>query len=65
VLEDAGFEEARSVLHPADHCPGCLVEAEKGWQPIGAMVPIGERDCKGNCRCTVEYRRSGTPARAA
>lgn len=50
------FTEERSMLHPADHCGGCVAEAAKDWQPIGSITPIGERECKGNCRCTMEYR---------
>lgn len=47
--EDSGLDAERSVLHPADHCAGCLAEVAKGWRPIGAMVTIGERDSKGEC----------------
>jgi hypothetical protein len=56
VAEDAGNVEERSILHPADHCQGCIDEAAKGWQPIGTLTPIGQRTCLGNDRCTMEYR---------
>ncbi len=48
--------EERSVLHPADRCPGCVEEARRGWVMIGSMVPVGQRECRTRCRCTVAYR---------
>lgn len=56
AARNGGAQEERSVLGPADHCPGCLAEAKKGWQPIGALIPIGQRQCKANDRCYFEYR---------
>jgi hypothetical protein len=53
-----GLDEERSILHPADHCTDCVVEADKGWQPIGSLIPIGERECLGGCKCTMEFRRA-------
>lgn len=50
-----GMTLERSVLHPAEHCAQCLVEAAAGFRPIGQMVPIGERTCGRNCKCTVVY----------
>lgn len=62
-----GFDEARRVLSPADHCrasdgprPGCVEEAAKGWVSIGEVVPIGAANCLTNCRCYVEYRNTAT-----
>lgn len=60
--QDVGMDEERSILHPADHCDDCLNEAAAGWQPIGTLIPIGERQCLANCRCTMIYR-SGPRAR--
>lgn len=60
VMSEGGFDQERSVLHPADHCDECVDEAAKGWQPVGSIIPIGERTCLGNCHCTMEYR-SSTP----
>lgn len=57
---ESGFDENRSILTPADHCEKCVSEAEKGFQPIGKMIPIGQRTCRTNCRCYVEYRNSRT-----
>lgn len=53
---DAGATEERSVLSPADHCDECIVEDAKGFQPIGQMKPIGQRECLNGCQCRVEYR---------
>jgi hypothetical protein len=52
-----GKEQCRNVLGGSDHnCQGCLDETAKGWQMVGEMIPIGERECMANCRCSVEYR---------
>lgn len=59
-MERRGFDEERSVLNPADHCEQCKSEERKGFQPIGSMVPIGQRICRSNCKCSVEYRNSAT-----
>lgn len=52
---NAGMTRERSVLGPADHCQGCTSEAAKGWQPIGSLIPIGQRQCLANCHCSMEY----------
>lgn len=57
-MEARGMNEERSVLHPADHCDDCPAEAAKGWVPIGTLIPIGERACRGGCKCTKEFRRA-------
>jgi hypothetical protein len=54
----AGFDEERNILGPADHCTDCLFMSVIGWQPVGTLIPIGERQCGPNCRCRVAYRRS-------
>lgn len=51
----AGLDLERSVLGIADHCSGCLDAADQGWQPIGTVTPIGERNCLARCHCTMEY----------
>lgn len=55
-MMEQGKTECRNVLGPADHCEGCLTETAKGWVPIGALVPIGDRLCLANCRCSISYR---------
>jgi hypothetical protein len=55
-----GFDEERSILHEADHCQECVSEEKKGFQPIGDMIQIGQRLCRSNCKCSVEYRNSAT-----
>jgi hypothetical protein len=56
MLDALGYTEERNVLHPAEHCVGCLDMSALVWVPIGTLVPIGERDCVGNDRCSVRYR---------
>ena len=60
VMGVRGFDEERSVLGVAEHCPVCVDEAGKGWVPIGTLIPIGRRQCLGNDRCAMQYRNSGT-----
>lgn len=59
-----GFHEEANVLNPgAEHCGGCVAETDKGWQPIGTLLPIGDRQCRSNCRCHLQYRnRAGEVA---
>lgn len=51
-----GFTHERRVLHPAEHCSGCVALAAQGWQPIGTLPPIGSQQCLTNCKCRFEYR---------
>lgn len=51
-----GMREERNVLGLAEHCQGCIIETEKGWVPIGTLVPVGERTCLANCRCHLTFR---------
>ncbi len=55
-----GFDEERSILQPAEHCTECVSEDAKGFQPLGQMIPIGRRICRGNDRCLKEFRNSQT-----
>lgn len=59
-VEDAGYDQERSILGVAEHCPLCIAEDAKGWQRRGEMLPIGDRQCGNNDRCAVEYRNSQT-----
>lgn len=52
----AGKREERNILHPADHCGGCLAASAEGWVKIGKLVPIGRRDCRRKCRCSLRFR---------
>lgn len=49
--------EERRVLSPVENCEDCQRYADMGWQPIGTLPEPGEGSrCRGNCRCTKEYR---------
>lgn len=59
-----GFNQEINVLDPfADHCrpteftEGCVEVTAAGWQPIGSLPRPGERTCRFNCKCHLEYRR--------
>lgn len=56
LLESLDYTEERNVLHPAEHCDECLDQSAAGWVPIGTLIPIGERTCLGNDRCSMRYR---------
>lgn len=52
-----GYGEEHSILDPgAEHCQECVTEADKGWQPLGSLVPVGDRQCRSGCHCRIEYR---------
>jgi hypothetical protein len=59
-----GFTEEMSVLdktpgvvHCSDGEPNCVDESNKGWQPIGTLAKIGERQCRSHDRCSMRYRK--------
>jgi hypothetical protein len=55
-MMDAGFQMERSLLGGGNNCDECIEQDGLGWQPIGAMVPIGSRTCLANCNCETEYQ---------
>lgn len=50
-----GRTHERNILHPADHCGDCVAMRDRGRVPIGTLIPLGKRQCKTKCRCTIEY----------
>ena len=56
MARNKGKTEERRILAPAEHCEGCLAQADLGWQPIGTLDPIGAEECRTNCMCRFEYR---------
>ncbi len=56
VHESKGFEQERNHRFAGDSCDGCIAASNAGWVEIGSLVPIGSRDCFGNCRCRIDYR---------
>lgn len=57
---NVGFDQERSILSQAEHCATCVQQDALGWQPRGQMIPIGQRECHVNDKCTVEFRNSVT-----
>lgn len=55
VMMEAGYTREFNILHPAEHCGGCLAETARGKVPIGSLVPVGSRTCRRRCRCTLGY----------
>lgn len=58
IARQAGFDRERRLLGVADHCRDCIVEANKGWQPLGTLRAIGDSICKSNCHCNFDFGRS-------
>jgi hypothetical protein len=59
VTHSDGRWLARRVLDPsALHCPSCPNHSTGGqWIPAEQVVPVGsDCECRGRCRCSVEYR---------
>lgn len=53
---DAGFTVERSILGGGgDSCSECIAEEERGWVPIGDLIPVGSRQCLTRCHCTQHY----------
>jgi hypothetical protein len=52
-----GYQFCRNVLAPAEHCAQCREQSARGWVPLGALVPIGQRTCRAQCRCRLTYSR--------
>lgn len=55
TLAAIGYTQEKNILHVAEHCGLCVSETERGWVPIGSLIPIGERTCMGNDRCSISY----------
>jgi len=55
-----GYTEARRVAEKGGACPGCRRQADLGWRPIDEVPLIGSEECRGNCRCHIEYRKSAS-----
>lgn len=62
---EAGYNEAKRILTPAEHChselkppyrDGCFEVAMQGWMPIAQMPPIGTLLCGQFCKCYLIYR---------
>jgi hypothetical protein len=54
------FDQERNVLGNAEHCQQCIDQTNLSWVPIGTLIPIGQRTCKVNCRCRLQYQNSTT-----
>jgi hypothetical protein len=53
------YGEERNILDAgAEHCGECVGETDRGWRPIGELIPIGSRQCRSGCRCRFEYRNA-------
>ena len=56
TAEVKAYNAERRVLGVADHCATCLVEAGKGWQPLGTLRRIGDSECVTNCHCEFVFK---------
>jgi len=49
-------EIGRRLLGAAEHCDDCVRYYEQGWQYAIDIPVIGDSQCDGNCRCSVEWQ---------
>jgi hypothetical protein len=56
MIEDR-YTYERAFLSVAEHCPGCIDRAERGWSPIGTLPPLGDSECRVRCQCYFLFRR--------
>ena len=67
-MRGRGFDQERNILSASEHCIGagsCVEQTERGWVPVGQLIPIGGRLCITSCRCNLAYRNSHTGEVAA
>lgn len=60
VAISVGYDERRNIRYPGDSCDGCIKVTDLEWVTLDdpRWIPIGNRDCRTNCRCGVDYRNS-------
>lgn len=62
---EAGMDEVKWTLQPAEHCDDCVAFAALDWQPIesdpfgGCYPASGCTACLSNCKCILQYRKTG------
>lgn len=59
-MQKRGYAQEKNILGVAEHCPECVAltsRGDDGWVPIGTLPEIGTRQCLGNCKCRIIYRR--------
>lgn len=54
--ETRGFTQERNLRYAGDSCAGCVEQTARGWVKIGTLVPVGQRLCRGACKCLPQYR---------
>ena len=63
VIRSGRYSQERRVharpMGQHDACTTCLGESDKGWVPIGRLLPIGDSECLGiRCDCYFEFRNA-------
>lgn len=51
----SGFQFEQTILQPGESCQSCIAESLKGIQPIGSLIPIGQRTCRAGCNCYYKF----------
>ena len=54
------MDRERNITMPGETCKGCAEAEDKGWVPLGTLVPIGSRDCGPRCRCVLQFMNTST-----
>lgn len=61
----SGFQFEQNHLHASESCDSCRAMSALGRVPVGTLIPVGSRTCRGNCRCTLSYHRTAVETEAA
>lgn len=65
AADDTAVHFEQNHLHASESCGQCIAMSARGRVPIGTLIPIGQRTCRQQCRCTLSFHRTATDAEAA
>lgn len=60
-----GYAFEVNVQHSQEGCRECVAASDLGPVPIGTLPPIGSRQCRSMCLCTISFSRTRQDAEAA
>ncbi len=61
----AGYSFEQNVQHSQEGCGECVAASDAGAVPIGTLPPVGSRQCRSSCLCTITFSRTRQDAEAA
>lgn len=60
-----GFSFEVNVQHSQEGCRECVAASDLGPVPVGTLPPIGGRQCRSMCLCTITFSATRSEAEAA